>query len=339
MIWGVLSKISRNLVIAIPTAMLLGFIYGVFRETSFLKGLIIPFTFLMIYPMMVTLKLKKLFEGGDTKAQWLAQLINFGIIPFIAFAVGKLFFSEQPYMALGLLLAALVPTSGMTISWTGFARGNLEAAVKMTVVGLIMGSLATPFYISFLMGARVNVDMVSIMKQIALIVFLPMLAGYGTQLYLLARNGQKIFQERWAPRFPALSTVGVLGIVFIAIAVKADAIAASPQVLLTILTPLLILYAANYLISTIVGKTMLPRGDAVALVYGTVMRNLSIALAVAINTFGPAGSDAALVISAAYVIQVQSAAWYVKRTDRIFGRIPADTQENSVRHRVQGAAR
>lgn len=47
---------------------------------------------------------------------------------------------------LGLLLAALLPTSGMTISWTGFAKGNLEAAVQLTVVGLVLGSIASPFY-------------------------------------------------------------------------------------------------------------------------------------------------------------------------------------------------
>ena len=86
---------------------------------------------------------------------------------------------------------------------------------------------------------------------------------------------------------------------------------------------MVVLYGVNYLISTVVGKALLPRGDAVALVYGTVMRNLSIALAVAINAFGSAGSDAALVISVAYIIQVQSAAWYVRLTDKVFGPVAA----------------
>jgi ACR3 family arsenite transporter len=49
------------------------------------------------------------------------------------------------------------------------------------------------------------------------------------------------------------------------------------------------------------------------------MRNLSIALAIAINGFGEAGANAALVIVLAYIIQVQSAAWYVKFTDNFFG--------------------
>ena len=119
--WKYLGLVNKNLVIAIPIMMILGFIFGVIFNAQFLKNLIVPFTFLMFYPMMVTLKIKKVFEGGDTKAQLLTQFINFGIVPFVAFGLGILFFKDQTYMALGLLLAGRVPTSGMTISWTGFA--------------------------------------------------------------------------------------------------------------------------------------------------------------------------------------------------------------------------
>lgn len=317
--WRFLMKMNKHLVLAIPAAMAAGFVFGLAVEPAFLKGLIVPLTFLMVYPMMASLKLKKVLEGGDGKAQFLTQIVNFAIVPFVAFALGRVFFADHPYMALGLLLAALVPTSGMTISWTGFAKGNLEAAVKMTVVGLILGSLATPLYVRFLMGAHVEVDTEAIMKQIGVIVFLPMAAGYLTQRFLIARHGQKMFQEHWAPRFPCLSTLGVLGIVFVAVALKARAVASHPGDVLIIMAPLLILYGFNYSLSTAVGKLFLPRADAIALVYGTVMRNLSIALAVAMNAFGGAGSDAALVIALAYIVQVQSAAWYVRLTGRIFG--------------------
>ncbi|WP_369681975.1 arsenic resistance protein [Malonomonas rubra] len=324
--WNLLGKLNKNLIIAIPTLMVLGFLFGWEFPAQGLKVMILPFTFLMVYPMMVTLKIRKVLEGGDAKAQLLTQFINFAIIPFVAFAAGKVFFVDRPYLALGLLLAALVPTSGMTISWTGFAKGNLPAAVKMTVVGLVLGSLATPFYVEALLGAIVKVELLSIFKQILLIVFLPMVAGALTQTYLLKRYGQQKFQQQVASRFPGLSTLGVLGIVFIAMAMKAKSIAAQPDQLLMIFIPLLSLYIFNYLLSTMVGKIFLPRGDAIALVYGTVMRNLSIALAVAINAFGAAGSDAALVIALAYIIQVQSAAWYVKLTDRVFGTPQTATQ-------------
>mgnify|MGYP001804304373 FL=1 len=50
------------------------------------------------------------------------------------------------------------------------------------------------------------------------------------------------------------------------------------------------------------------------------MRNLSIALAIAMIAFGnEKGSEIALIIAMAYIIQVQAAAWYVRFTRKIFG--------------------
>ncbi|WP_245619886.1 universal stress protein [Desulfobacter vibrioformis] len=326
MMWKLLQKMSKNLTLAIPAMMLAGFIFGIFMDAAFLKTLIIPFTFLMVYPMMVTLNIQKVFEGGDVKAQVLTQVINFGVVPFLAYIMGLIFFKNQPYMALGLLLAGLVPTSGMTISWTGFAKGNLAAAVKMTVIGLTLGSIATPLYVRMLMGTSIEIDMAGIFKQIVVIVFIPMAAGYLTRRHLVKKHGEKGFKTSVAPKFPPLSTLGVVGIVFIAMALKARAIAAAPGMLAYILIPLVIIYGFNFTFSSLVGKWLLPRGDAIALVYGSVMRNLSIALAIAINAFGKQGASAALVVAVAYIIQVQSAAWYVKLTDKIFGPVPLDAE-------------
>jgi ACR3 family arsenite transporter len=321
--WTLIALLTRNLVVAVPAAMLLGFAWGVVGPTDWLRALIVPMTFLMVYPMMVNLKVGAVLEGGDAKLQLAAQAINFGLIPFVALGLGAVFFADEPYLALGLLLAALLPTSGMTISWTGFAAGNVPAAVKMTVAGLVLGSLATPFYVSRLMGAKVSIDLAAVFVQIVVIVLLPMVAGQLTRRLLVRRFGQPAFQKTWGPRFPPLSTLGVLGIAFIAIALQARTLLAQPAELLHLVPPLLCLYAANYAISTAVARAFFGRGDAIALVYGTVMRNLSIALALAMNAFGAEGAQTALLIALAYVVQVQSAAWYVRLGDRIFGPKPA----------------
>lgn len=314
-----LARLTKNLALAIPIVMLLGLLYGLVAPSAWLRTLIVPLTLLMVYPMMVGLQFRQLLEGGDLRAQWLAQAINFGVIPFVAFAIGRLWFADQPYLALGLLLAALLPTSGMTIAWTGFAHGNVPAAIKMTVVGLILGSIATPFYLQWLMGASVPVDLIAVFRQIALVVLLPMVLGQATREWLVRRHGRERFRQEWAPRFPPLSTLGVLGIVFVALALKGADLVARPAVLLDVLVPLVALYALNYALGIIVGRFTLPRGDAIALVYGTVMRNLSIALALAMNAFGAAGVDAALLIAVAYVVQVQSAAWSVRFGTGLFG--------------------
>jgi ACR3 family arsenite efflux pump ArsB len=323
-----LKKIQKHLIVVIPVVMIAGFLAGLAINPAPLKQLIMPLTFLMVYPMMVNLQLKKVLEGGDFKVQFVTQLINFTMIPLCAFWIGKIAFPDSPYAALGLLLASLLPTSGMTISWTGMARGNMAAAVKMTVFGLLIGSILTPIYIKGLMGTVVEIPMAKIFKQILIVVVLPLVMGNLTQRFMIFRYGMAHYQKDLKPIFPSFSTLGVVGIVFVAMALKAQSIASNPAQLVTLIVPLLVLYGLNFLLSTLIGKIFFNRGDAIALVYGTVMRNLSIALAIAMTAFGKEGSEIALIIALAYIIQVQSAAWYVKFTDRLFGPAPEITVGN-----------
>ncbi len=321
--WGVLKSLQKKLILSIPISMVLGLVVGYFFNVAFLKELIIPFTFLMVYPMMVTIKIKELVRIGNVKLQISAQIINFLVIPFLGFGIGLLFFKDNPLAITGLLLTSLLPTSGMTISWTGFSKGNVSAAINMTIIGLILGSLLTPIYIKVLMGTEVNVSLIAVFKQIAFIVFIPLIAGYLTQWLIIKKAGIDKFEGSIKQKFPMVSTIGVLAIVFISMAMKAKSIIENPVILLYYLVPLAILYLINFIISTVLGRWLFAKKDAIALVYGTVMRNLSIALAIAMGVFGENGSDIALIIALAYIIQVQAAAWYVKLTSTFFAETPA----------------
>ena len=313
---GRLAGLSKHLVVLIPASMLLGLAAGLLTDFSWAKTLILPLTMLMVYPMLVNFRPADAIGLKDGRAVSIAMALDFIALPAIAWALAMLFFRDQPALYVGMVLAGLFPTSGMTISWTGFAKGNVAAAVKMTVIGLIAASLLAPVYLSVLVGKVVPVDVLGVVQTVVLVVAVPMAAGTLTRKVLVARYGQADYKQRIAPVFPGLSTLGVLGIVFVAIALKAPMIVGDPRLLLTISVPLLLFYAANFGLSTLAGRAFLPRGDAIAVVYGTVMRNLSIALGIAVAQFGP---EAALVLAVAYIVQVQSAAWYVKLTDRVFG--------------------
>ncbi len=317
--WKLLGLIQKNLVWSIPIVMIAGIVSGSLFDLSFLKATVMPLTFLMVYPMMVNLQIEAVFSPKGIKPQLVAQFLNFAVIPFIAFFLAKYFFPDQPLIILGMLFVALLPTSGMTISWTGFSKGNINAAVQMTVVGLILGSIATPLYAKYLMGESIDIPMQKVFTSILVVVFLPMIAGFLTKKFL-TRIGKPEIKKR----MPVLSTLGVLGIVFVAMALKAKAITANPQVLVSYLIPLVIFYIINFVLSTVVAKLFFNRGDGIAVVYGTVMRNLSIALAIAMTAFGKDGSEIAIIIAMAYIIQVQAAAWYVKLSDKIFGPAPAE---------------
>lgn len=320
--WRVLSFLQRNLVWTIPFMILSGIASGYLFNMSFLKVMVMPLTFLMVYPMMVNLHIEKVFSFEGTNSVIVAQIINFGVIPFIAFGLGKFFFPDSPMIVLGILFAALLPTSGMTISYTGFSNGNMNDAIKMTVIGLILGSIATPFYAKWLMGEAIDMPIGKIFSSISIVVFLPIIFGLLTRKLIIKKFGQEKYQKDIKKHFPMLSTLGVLGMVYVAMSLKAHSITENPAILVRYLVPLALLYIINFALSTIVAKLFFNRGDGIALVYGTVMRNLSIALAIAMTAFKEEGSEIAIIIAMAYIIQVQSAAWYVKFTDKIFG--PAD---------------
>jgi len=210
----------------------------------------------------------------------------------------------------------------MTISWTGFAKGNKEAAIKMVVFGLVIGSAAAPVYTKIFMGTTVDVDMLHMFQQIAIFVFVPFFAGLATQAYMKKKHGEKQWNQKFKPKFPPISALGVVLIAFVAMSLKAKHIIANPGDILTILAPLAVFYLISYVFLSVVGKLFFKREDAIAMVFGVVMRDLSIALAIAMTAFGKQGITIALLIALTYVIQIQSAAWYVRCVEKIFGKAP-----------------
>ncbi len=327
--WSVLGTIKKHLSKSILLAMILGLVVGYFADTAFLKDLIIPLTIVMVFPMMVNLNLKQIFKKGDTKILAMSQLINFIIIPLIAFAIGSLFFANQPYVFIGFMLMAVLPTSGMTISWTGFTKGNISAAVKITILGLILGAFLGPVILNLVFGQAISIPALKIITQILIVILIPLVLGVSTKKLMVKKIGQEKFDAKWKKRFPLLSSIGILLVIFIATSLKAKAIVQDPMMVLLLMVPVVIFYIVNFTMTTIIGRYLCKENNRSALVYGTVMRNLSVALAVAMTAFDSASSSIALIIAISYIFQVQFAALYV----RIFNRfvrnkptpIPAST--------------
>lgn len=192
----------------------------------------------------------------------------------------------------------------------------MSAAIKMTIVGLVMGSLLTPFYIKIFLKTEIEVPLFQVLNQILIVVFLPMMMGAATRKTLMAKWGSAKFENN-KEKFKLLSTVGVLGIVFVAMALKSRTILAAPLELLKLFYPLMLLYGFNFIVSTLIARKYFNYQDGAALIFGSVMRNLSIALVIALSVFGEKGSEVALVITLAYIIQVQAGAWYVKIITRV----------------------
>lgn len=313
----ILKFTKSHLISAIFVSIALGIIIGHNFDVSWLKQLILPLTFLLVYPMLVTLDFKSLLGRPNYPLQISTQIINFLVFPFVAFGIGYIFFHDQTYLRLGLLLIGLIPTSGMTISWTVMAKGNVHEAIRMVIIGLLFGAFLTPIYITFYLGAEVDVPFFDIIKQILVIIVVPLIAAFLTQYILTKKYGKETFTKKIKPVFPLFSTFFVVIILFVAISLKASLLVNNPSILLDILLPLLVFYAIMFILSVSIAKLLFKREDAIALVNGTLIRSLSLSLAIVLSAFPDAGI-AALLIAIAYIIQVQIAAWNVKLTKYIF---------------------
>lgn len=317
---------QKYLLVSVPLTLIIGFIVGTVVDTSFLRGSILVATIIMIYATLVGFKFTELTSIKGSKILVFSILINFLVIPMIAYLIGKTFLTEYPIMFAGLALAALLPTSGMTISWTALQKGNVPASVKLTVFGLIIGSILTPWYLLAMVGQYVEIDILATMRTIALVVFLPMLLGHITFKLLLKKYSMEQFQKQIKPNFAPLSIWAMLYVVFVSISTQATMIISNLQLILLAVVVLIVFYGLNYLLSTVVAIKFFNRGDGIALVNGTVLRNLSIAIGLAATSFG---AEAALIVTIAFVVQQQSIAYYGKFSNKLWFKTEPTTRKTN----------
>ena len=313
MIGALLKSVKDHLIFVVVASLVTGLIAGQLIGPSardILQTAVLPALFLMIYPMMINLDLQEvLLIRQHFTGVALSLVVNFLLAPAFAVGLAWLFFGNSPAYAVGLYLIALIPTSGMTAAWTGLAGGDLENALVAIAVNLIAAVFILPPYLSILVGGAVEFDPAALYRQLAVVVAIPMIAGNLTRRWLQRRYDEAEF-KRLKPRFGGISSIGVMLIVFIAMAMRSESILAEPVTAALTIVPLVAFYALMLTAGAFVGRFLLSTEQSIALVYSTSMRNLSIALAVvAASQVLP--QAAILPIALSYVLQPPLGAVYM----------------------------
>ncbi len=319
---------SRNIALTIPLILTVGFIAGLFWDTGVLKGYLLTATMFMIYPTMIGFKIKEIVDLSNIRLLLTASVINFILVPALAYILGVLFLLGHPQLFAGLAIASLLPTSNMTIAFTHFGRGNVPAAVKLTVISLVAGSLLAPWYLLVMVGGYIHIDILAVLKIISMVVFLPLCLGVFTYHLLLKRYSQEQFEKLVKPWLPAVTAWGMVYVLFTGISTNARSIVSHPGLLLSSLLVWVVFYFVNYFISIKAGSYFFNRKDAVTLVFGTVLRNLAISIGLAATAFGV---TAAFMVSLAFLFQGQSAAWFIRINDKY--KILPETERNMLKTR------
>jgi len=183
---------------------------------------------------------------------------------------------------------------------------------------LFLSALVTPLYLYFLAGESVEFDVSIVIQKILLIIFLPLFLGAVVRYFVVKKIGETHYKEEFGKKIGAFSVLGVLGMVFSVVAMKAEFILGNTTHTLYNILPICLFYFFAFGISTFFGRLFFQKKDALTLVFSTSLRHLAIALAIAVTAFGEDGLHIALIISIAFVFQVKIGAIYAKFSDRIF---------------------
>ena len=141
----------------IALALIIGYY---FPEVKAAKAAIPFFLFVMLYPMMITLRVEHIGKAFKSpKLLIMAVGMNFLITPLLGALWAYLIFrNADPYLTTGFILKVVVPCSGMVAAWTGYAKGKVESALVIVAVSLILAIFLVPVWMMALAGTYVPID-------------------------------------------------------------------------------------------------------------------------------------------------------------------------------------
>ncbi len=286
------NHLDKFLPVYVIIAMVLGFVIGlninVAKYKNYFHWLNLAVVISMIYPMMINLKLGELknsMKQGKQLGIGLAMgLVVAPLLMWFLIWLVDLFYPMSPQLALGLMLAMVVPCSSMSIAYTGFSKGNLELATIIVAFSFILAIVTVPGWLwIYASSSNISVPTMLLIITIIEVVFVPMFFGILTRYYLIKKRGTDGFL-RLKPLFPAISLIGMYTIVFLIFMEKAKLIAKRPEMVGIALIPLILYYVISLGLLTYLNKALKIRyKDHMAITFPSVGKNEGTAMAIAMS--------------------------------------------------------
>lgn len=201
---------------------------------------------------------------------------QFVIMPFLAFALGKVFALEDALLV-GVILVGTCPGGTASNVMTYLAKGDVALSVGMTSVSTLLAPILTPALTYMLLKETISVDTMAMFISIVKVVILPIGAGFIIN---------KFFHDATQKAVKALPLVSVAAIVMIVasvVAANSAKIMSTGLIVFTVVILHNILgYALGYSIAKLV-KAPLAKKKAIAIEVG--MQNSGLAASLAATSF------------------------------------------------------
>ncbi len=319
-----LGRFEKYLTLWVILSMIVGFLLGkFFPELGLWIGSLqvgdisIPMgicLFLLMYPTMASIEFKEILKAAKSPKPTILTLIgNWVIAPALMALLARLFLSNYPEYAAGVILLGIAPCTGMVLFWILLAQGDVAKGVVIAAINalstLILYAPLAAFYLGI---GGVPVPIAPIVESVILFVGLPLALGQISRKVLLDKRGEVWFKDRFRPVIGNIAAIALLATIVILFSLKGEVIANQPLIVGLISIPLLahffIMAALFYVIPWLL---KFDYRDAATIAFISSSTQFEVAIATATVVFG-ASSEAALATVVGPLWEVPSMLTFVK---------------------------
>lgn len=281
---GLITRLQPVFIILSAAAGLLLGLTTSFGEFS--VGLIQPFLMILLLFVFLSVdgqKLKRAFR--NIRFTLTAAGFNFIWTPLFAFGLGLLFFRDSLDLQIGLMMLMVMPCTDWYLVFTGLADGNVELGASILPLNLLLQILLLPVYLllffgnSLYLGAAFGFGIMMVLVIPFLVSLL--LKTMGREGMLWSRGIEKM--KSWGDHAQLVFLCLAIASMF---ASESRQVFGNPVLLLRMLAPLAVFFAANFILAWLAGRReRMSSSDITALTFTILARNSPLSLAIAVAAF------------------------------------------------------
>ena len=167
--------VGSHMPVVVPCCVVLGVllpeVFGAFKP-------VVPFLFAIItFQGSLNTSLRQIVRTFRHPRELIAILVaSVVVMPALARLAGGLVFSDFEIVA-GIVIEYSIPVAVVSFMWIDMYRGNASLGLAAILLSTVLAPVMLPVTIQLLMGTAVEVDVVSMVKDLAVMVAVPALAG------------------------------------------------------------------------------------------------------------------------------------------------------------------
>ena len=270
-----------------PLILIVGIIIGAFSGVLYtLPGSFVDYAIIaMLTCLFFNISIGHLLQGVKNKRYLsIAWLVNFVLLPTIAFVISSLFVDNGSAVFIGLIIYLVAPCTDWFLGFTKLADGDVDINLALLPINLLSQVLLLPVYLLLFTNINAQVDMAAFFDILLYWVVYPFLFAqllrfFSKKMGSVVLEKHSLFAERGM-----LITLTVL--VFAIFNNNIQSLVSNLSILPVTLLVVICFFVTAYFLGNIISKKVgFTKAEKASLIITSSARNTPLMLAISVGLF------------------------------------------------------